>query len=930
MRRTAAAILAALMIFAIVPLVGMKSAKAATDYSNVRVLLSVGSGVKQMSVSVSGSYFVQENGKTFKNGTLTATISGNKVVLSHSTAGQLYSGTSVTVMREKIDPSYGSIRATVGSATRNYLGHFTFKYSASGLRVINTVPLAHYLYGVVRGEMNDAFPLEALKAQAVAAKCYVIANMTGGSDYDIGDTANDQVYKGYVASEKNIMAAVDATYNVGLYLGSSILSAYYAASNGGSTLLPSDVWSGTNRYIWDKAFSRVSDPYDLKNPLSMQETVYVPHDGDSSRYTTSTMSWFLRGYAQAILRQTGQIGPSDTVTYINEVTNLALMGSTSTTPNATMSLVVTVNDNSTLSASFSFDIKALRYNNVFTNSKSSSLRLITVTNNKNKGYYEVYQGRYGHGVGMSQRGAEQMANEGWKYEKILKFYYPGATIKNMGVSAPSDPVNTIGGDSGTIITPPIDTGTDNNTNNNNTNNNNNNPILSGTTGVIITTSASIRTRASAGVGTIVGRVNAGTVVQILGTEGSYYQVQYGQLKGYIVQTAIRLQEDQNQNSGNNNSGNNGTVLPPSSVIGYGQTTASVNFRQGPSTNHSIIRKLNKGEQFSILGKESGWYYVNLSGTLGYISGDYVKETSAPSTGNDQDTGTVGIGSGQTTAEVNFRQGPSTSTKSLKKLSKGTQVTLLSKYNSDWYHVDVSGTLGYVSSKYIKLTNSSSGTETPDSSGSSGSVGATMWTGIVINEWVWLRSSASATSDANKVMQLPVGTQLYVHSQTGNFYRVTASGTEGYAHKDYINITGEVKGNSGTSQGVTNATVNLRSGPSTSHSTLATLKKGSAITILGESGEWYQATYNNMTGYLVKRYVTTSAATGSSSSSSKTGKTTGSVRLRSAATTSSDSNIITTLAKGTTLTINSGPTNGWYNVTVNGQTGYVSATYVKLN
>ena len=299
MRKFLCGILAAALLLTLIPLGTASTALAATDYSNVRVLLSVGS-VKTLTIPVSGSYFIEENGASFKNGTLTVQVSGSKLVVSHSTAGELYRGTSVQIMRESISPSAGYLRLTTSGVTRTFLGHLTLKYSGGYIRAINTVPLPHYLYGVVAYEMSDTFPLEALKAQAVAAKCYVLSGMTGGSDYDIGDTAADQVYKGYNSSYKNVISAVDATYNVGLYLGGSILRSYFAASNGGKTILPSDAWSGSNRYVWDKAYARVDDPYDVANPFSAQESIALPKNGENSRMSAA-LSNYLRGRAVKVL-----------------------------------------------------------------------------------------------------------------------------------------------------------------------------------------------------------------------------------------------------------------------------------------------------------------------------------------------------------------------------------------------------------------------------------------------------------------------------------------------------------------------------------------------------------------------------------------------------------------------------------------------------
>ena len=114
------------------------------------------------------------------------------------------------------------------SGTRLFLGHFSFTAANGVLQVVNRVPLSHYLYGVVGYEMSNTFPIEALKAQALAAKGYALLRISNSGSYDIGDTASDQVYKGYVSTNTNVIHAVDSTINEVLtYNGAPDRGAYW-------------------------------------------------------------------------------------------------------------------------------------------------------------------------------------------------------------------------------------------------------------------------------------------------------------------------------------------------------------------------------------------------------------------------------------------------------------------------------------------------------------------------------------------------------------------------------------------------------------------------------------------------------------------------------------------------------------------------------
>ena len=977
MRKFLCGLLAAALLLTLIPLGGTTTALAATDYSNVRVLLSIGS-VNTLTIPVSGSYFIGENGASFKNGTLTVQVSGSKLKVSHSSAGELYTGSTVQIMRESISPSAGYFRLATSGVTRTFLGHLTLKYSGGCIRAVNVVPLPHYLYGVVAYEMSDTFPLEALKAQAVAAKCYVLSGMAGGSDYDIGDTAADQVYKGYNSSYTNVIKAVDATYDVGLYLGTKILRSYFAASNGGQTILPSDAWSGSDRYVWDKAYARVSDPYDVANPFSVQESITIPKNGENTKISAA-LSNYLRGRAAKTLRDAGYIGAQDTVVFVDSVDELKT--SSDSTAKIAMTAVVQYANGSQDAVSFdySFNLNEFVWNGVMT--LAQDLRLFTIEETSKS--FTVTRGRYGHGVGLSQRGAQQMANSGWKYDRILNFYYPGASIKSMGITAPVDPekpadtsnnAGSLGNPIGTAVTtanvnfraaantsstllgvipkgatlpiykqengfslvvygnvtgyvsnsyltaadaaPPDNgnTGTDtggktvvaygevtsstlnfraaantsgtiiarltkgnkidiygyvqdstwyycsyNGTDGyvsaqyvkltgtpstgtntgSNTGSDTGTDVSGGATGVVLANGISMRSDPSASRGTILARLNQNTQVSVLSTVGDYYLVAVNGQQGYVLKTYVRI-----TSTGSSSGSSNGSTT----VQGYGVTTGSVNFRKGAGTGYAIITKLSQGTELTIYGKSNGWYYVSANGQTGYVSSDYVKETQSGSSSSDTSSPSSSTqGSGVTTGSVNLRSGPSTGHTILARLAKGTELTIYGSSNG-WYSVAANGKTGYISGDYVKVTSTGSSST---SSGGTPATGKT-WSGVVVNEWVRMRSSTDLSSQNNIVGTYDVGTQVTILGQTGDFYLVSVNGKQGYMHKDYVQVTGE---NASTISGVTSANVYLRQGPGSGYSVLTTLAKGTGLVILGSSGDYYQAQAGSYTGYLVKKYVT---------------------------------------------------------------------------
>ena len=123
----------------------------------VRVKLSTNNATA-IAVSVKGEYFIKECGLLLPSGTLTLRSNFNGTISAvHSTYGELYSGDTISLMRTDMQPSAGYLSFN----SRRYLGHLYARALSSGyIQLVNEVPVAHYLYGVVAYEMNNLYPLD--------------------------------------------------------------------------------------------------------------------------------------------------------------------------------------------------------------------------------------------------------------------------------------------------------------------------------------------------------------------------------------------------------------------------------------------------------------------------------------------------------------------------------------------------------------------------------------------------------------------------------------------------------------------------------------------------------------------------------------------------------------------------------------------------
>ena len=173
---------------------------------------------------------------------------------------QIACGSSVRLTRTQ--NGNRGVRFTSPSFSNLFSGDLTFYASGNAINTVLSIYIEDYLCGVVAYEMSDSYPLEALKAQAVAARNYALRQKSarGSSYYDVTDNTSNQVFKGYNASYGNVISAVRGTAGLTLYAGSALASCYYTASNGGQTESTKNAWGNALSYSVVK-----DDPYDLQS-----------------------------------------------------------------------------------------------------------------------------------------------------------------------------------------------------------------------------------------------------------------------------------------------------------------------------------------------------------------------------------------------------------------------------------------------------------------------------------------------------------------------------------------------------------------------------------------------------------------------------------------------------------------------------------------
>ncbi|EJQ52586.1 hypothetical protein IEQ_01629 [Bacillus cereus BAG6X1-2] len=208
----------------------------------------------------------------------------------------------------------------------------------------------------------------------------------------------------------------------------------------------------------------------------------------------------------------------------------------------------------------------------------------------------------------------------------------------------------------------------------------------------------------------------------------------------------------------------------------------------------------------------------------------------------------------------------------------------------------------------------------------------------------LNVRSGAGTGHNVISKVKEGQVLQVIGQENGWFKVSVNGQTGYVSGDFV-TTG---GNKGTTvqQGTGTYTVNVsslnvRTGPSASHTVLGSVNKGKTVQVVGEVQDWFKINFNGGTGYVSKDFVTKGGSAVSNETQQPTTNNnntttvqtggsyvvnTGALKVRTGPATYNP--VIGGVTNGTVLNV-TGAENGWYKINHNGRTGYVSADFVKF-
>ena len=879
------------------------NAAAASD-GMIRVRLTRLGSRSSLSFTPTCAYYVDGNTARPIPAGAQATVEAVGGELYLTVNGALTSlGSSCTLARSQRGAC--GIRFTSPAYSSLYCGDLMLSVSGGSIVPILRIYVEDYLYGVVGYEMSNSWPLEALKAQAVAARNYALRCMSTRSSraYHVVDTSTDQVFRGYEGGYARVIQAVDETRNMALYAGSTIASCYYSASNGGQTEATRNVWGGNLSYSTVK-----DDPYDLSNPSATAKRATIRRDatGLDARLAQA----LLDGAAGASLVSILDIEPhtpkyaSPSRLYTKLRFTIEVTGG--------RQYAVDVDTYGALETWYGLSI----------NSASNE----TVYVEKGADDFTITFRRWGHGVGMSQRGAQTMAQRGMSFRDILAFYYPGTQLRTLSLS---DTTGSGLHDGGAAETPLGQ--------------------------LVCIGGANVYAEASTAAASV-GSVPAGALVDVYEAGPEWSRIAYGSVRGWAQSALFALPGDASPTPSPSATPAPTDAAGKKAVVTMAYEDGRLYLRSGPSTDTAPVTTVRHGDTVTAYETAGEWTRVETAtGRQGYLKSKYLvliaeptllpvtpAPTATPTASPSPDPSAWATPSPSPTpvptasatpspsptpaptpsptptpqptvppleprpygsfarvtlsnasSRLNLRASASTASAIVDKLRDGDYVEILAD-KGGWARVEtVQGKVGYVQTHYLRrlegivvlptttATPAPTATATPTATPGTPSPGASYARVSLSSASSRLNLRSSPSTSSAIVATLDHGKIVRVLAASGSWVRVeTASGQTGYVQSRYLApIDGAVTTPAPTATAAPTATpapdmdvpqdgdyarvrlssassrLNLRASASTSSAIVAKLGHGETVRVLAASGSWVRVeTASGQTGYVQSRYL----------------------------------------------------------------------------
>ena len=419
-------------------------------------------------------------------------------------------------------------------------------------------------------------------------------------------------------------------------------------------------------------------------------------------------------------------------------------------------------------------------------------------------------------------------------------------------------------------------------------------------------------------GILLGTLTKGTIIEVVSEDSKgWLKIKYEHGYGYVNGSYVQKDDSQTPET---------PETTKQIAYVYNLDGGTLNVRPQPNTSQSAIGKLSEGEAVTIVGESGNWYEIEYNNSIAYVSKDYI--TFTPITPETPEiTKQIAYVYNLDGGTLNVRPQPNTNQAAIGKLAEGEAVTIVGE-SGNWYEIEYNNSTGYVSKDYITFTPITP--ETPE---------ITKQIAYVYNlDGGTLNVRPQPNTNQAAIGKLAEGEAVTIVGESGNWYEIEYNNSTGYVSKDYITFTPitpetpEITKQIAYVYNLDGGTLNVRPQPNTNQAAIGKLAEGEAVTIVGESGNWYEIEYNNSTGYVSKDYITFTPITPETPEITKQiayvyNLDGGTLNVRPQPNTSQSA--IGKLTEGEAVTI-VGESGNWYEIEYNNSTGYVSKDYITFN
>lgn len=441
--------------------------KKVTEETQIRVLLKTNgfesfyhsdvkiTSDKAFSVMVDGQEKSLAAGKTVTFSASDSSWKKKKIVLE-PTGGARLKVKSIT--RQSIHPSYRH--------------RIQLVWKKQGFLVINQLPLEEYLYAVVPSELSTTNKMEALKAQAICARSYAYQQMNSDRydkyHADIDDSVSCQVYNNVPEDRRSRKAVKSTRGMVVVDKKNRVIQTYYYSTSWGYTASGQDVWNTASEVPYLKERLQITESSQKKSGIKslnlssestfenfIREEYCDTYDSSSGwyRWNVMLMAKSLSARIDNLLATCYASNPENVLTQENDgsytvkalkpIGRIKKLRVEKREKSGLVTELVIVGKKNVVKVCTQYNIRVVLaplYELIYYNDGASQTTMsllpsaafyIVDATKDNETAFQIVGGGFGHGTGMSQCGAQEMAKEGKSYREILAHYYAGTHVTTL-------------------------------------------------------------------------------------------------------------------------------------------------------------------------------------------------------------------------------------------------------------------------------------------------------------------------------------------------------------------------------------------------------------------------------------------------------------------------------------------------------------------